>query len=191
MDILASAVLLALLSPVMLLICAMIKRDSEGPCVFSQKRCGKDGRDFVMYKFRTMVKDAPSLQQKLVAEKNVDGPMFKLFNDPRVTRIGEKLRKTSLDELPQLINVLRGEMSLVGPRPLVMDEMKFSPSWRSIRLKVKPGVTGLWQVQGRSEASFHDWIRYDVDYVKNQSLWLDLKILFKTVKVVFQKAGAY
>ncbi len=191
MDILASAALLVLLAPVMFFICALIKRDSVGPCVFSQKRCGKDGRDFVMYKFRTMVKDASSLQQKLSAEKNVDGPMFKLFKDPRVTRIGEKLRKTSLDELPQLINVLRGEMSLVGPRPLVMDEMKFSPSWRSIRLKVKPGVTGLWQVQGRSEASFHDWIRYDVDYVKNQSLWLDLKILFKTVKVVFQKAGAY
>ncbi|MEK7773741.1 MAG: sugar transferase, partial [Deltaproteobacteria bacterium] len=191
MDVLASSALLVVLSPVMLVICAMIKRDSEGPCVFSQKRCGKDGKDFVMYKFRTMVKNAPSLQQNLAAGKNVDGPMFKLFNDPRVTRIGEKLRKTSLDELPQLINVLRGEMSLVGPRPLVMDEMRFSPSWRSIRLKVKPGVTGLWQVQGRSEASFHDWIRYDVYYVKKQSLWLDLTVLLKTIKVVFKKVGAY
>ncbi|MBI3752907.1 MAG: sugar transferase [Deltaproteobacteria bacterium] len=191
MDVLASSALLIFLSPLIFLTAIAIKMDSEGQVIFRQKRCGKNGKDFQMLKFRTMVKDAHSLQQKLASQNNVDGPMFKLVDDPRVTKIGKILRKTSLDELPQLINVLKGEMSLVGPRPLVMDEMKFSPSWRSIRLKVKPGITGLWQVQGRSEAPFHEWIRHDVYYVKNQSLWLDIKILLKTIKVVFKKAGAY
>lgn len=191
LDIIASLFFLAVFSPVMLALALAVKLDSDGPAVFRQRRCGKDGVDFEMLKFRTMVKDAHSQQKKLVDQKNVDGPMFKLLNDPRITRIGQFLRKTSLDELPQLLNVLKGEMSLVGPRPLVMDEMKFSPSWRSIRLKVKPGITGLWQVQGRSEASFHDWIRHDVYYVQNQSLWLDIKILLKTIGVVFRKVGAY
>jgi lipopolysaccharide/colanic/teichoic acid biosynthesis glycosyltransferase/ADP-glucose pyrophosphorylase len=190
-DLFGGLVILFALAPVMAVIAFAIKRDSEGPCMFRQARCGKDGRDFVMYKFRTMVKDAAAMQQKYVKEKDVDGPVFKLLNDPRITRMGRFLRKTSLDELPQIFNVIKGEMSLVGPRPLVMDEMRFSPSWRSIRLKVKPGITGLWQVEGRSEAPFHDWIRYDVYYVKNQSLLLDIKILLKTVKVVFSKVGAY
>ncbi|MBI5644252.1 MAG: exopolysaccharide biosynthesis polyprenyl glycosylphosphotransferase [Deltaproteobacteria bacterium] len=191
LDIFASLFFLICLAPLMIVLAIAVKKDSEGPCIFRQKRCGRNGRDFEMLKFRTMVKDAHDQQKNLAAQKNIDGPMFKIKNDPRITRIGQFLRKTSLDELPQLFNVLRGEMSLVGPRPLVMDEMKFSPSWRSIRLKVKPGVTGLWQVQGRSEASFHDWIRHDVHYVKNQSFWLDIKILFKTIGVVFKKVGAY
>ncbi|MBI1912772.1 MAG: sugar transferase [Deltaproteobacteria bacterium] len=183
--------LLVLAAPILAALAIAVKMDSDGPAIFRQKRCGKHGVDFEMLKFRTMVKDAHKMQQKLVTEKNVDGPMFKLVNDPRITKTGQFLRKTSLDELPQLFNVLKGDMSLVGPRPLVMDEMKFSPSWRSIRLKVKPGITGLWQVQGRSEAPFHDWIRHDVHYVQNQSLWMDIKILIKTIRVVFQKAGAY
>ncbi|MBI4949072.1 MAG: exopolysaccharide biosynthesis polyprenyl glycosylphosphotransferase [Deltaproteobacteria bacterium] len=191
LDIAVSLACLIIFSPVMLALALAVKLDSDGPAVFRQKRCGKDGVDFEMLKFRTMVKDAHAQQKKLSDQKNVDGPMFKLLNDPRITRIGQFLRKTSLDELPQLLNVLKGEMSLVGPRPLVMDEMKFSQSWRSIRLKVKPGITGLWQVQGRSEASFHDWIRHDVYYVQNQSFWLDVKILLKTVGVVFRKGGAY
>ncbi len=191
MDVTASCALFLLLSPVMLLLALAVKLDSDGPALFCQKRCGKNGEDFAMYKFRTMVKDAAGQQKKLTVKNNIDGPMFKLVDDPRITRVGKFLRKTSLDELPQLLNVLKGEMSLVGPRPLIMDEMKFSPSWRSIRLKVKPGITGLWQIQGRSEASFHDWIRHDVYYVKNQSLWLDIKILLKTFSVVFRKVGAY
>ncbi len=182
---------LLILSPLVLLISIAIRLDSSGPVIFRQKRCGKGGKDFEMLKFRTMVKDAESLQQKLASQKDVDGPMFKLVNDPRVTRVGKFLRKTSLDELPQFINVLKGEMSLVGPRPLAMNEMKFSPSWRDIRLKVNPGITGLWQVKGRSETPFHDWIRYDVFYVKNQSLWLDIKILVKTILVVLRKIGAH
>lgn len=190
-DITCSFIGLIIFSPLILLISAVIKLDSNGSVIFRQKRCGKGGKDFNMFKFRTMVKDAHSLQHKFTSENKVDGPMFKLINDPRITWIGQFLRRTSLDELPQFINVLKGEMSLVGPRPLVMDEMKFSPSWRKIRLKVKPGITGLWQIQGRSNAAFHDWIRYDLYYVRNQSLWLDIKIILKTIKVVLKKVGAY
>jgi len=191
MDIVISAVGFVKMLPVLLMIALAVKLDSTGPVLFRQKRCGKGGYDFRMLKFRTMVQDAESQQEKLAALKDTDGPMFKLADDPRTTRVGAFLRRTSLDELPQLINVLIGEMSLVGPRPLVMDEMKCSPSWRDIRLRVKPGMTGLWQVSGRSEGHFHDWIRHDIHYVMNQSLWLDLKILFRTVKVVLKKVGAY
>ncbi len=191
MDITISAVGFVTMLPVLLIIALAVKLDSPGPVLFRQKRCGKGGYDFRMLKFRTMVQGAESQQDTLAPRKDIDGPMFKLAADPRTTRVGAFLRRTSLDELPQLINVLIGEMSLVGPRPLVMDEMKCSPSWREIRLRVKPGMTGLWQVSGRSEGHFHDWIRHDVHYVMNQSLWLDLKILFRTVKVVLNKVGAY
>ncbi len=189
MDISFSLAVLAISSPLMLLISVIIKLDSKGPVFFRQERCGKDGKDFKMLKFRTMVQGADGLQQKY--RSSIDGPMFKLPNDPRITRFGQFLRKTSLDELPQILNIIKGEMSLVGPRPLVMNEMKFSPSWRDTRLKVRPGLTGLWQIQGRSTTTFHDWIRYDVYYVTNQSLWLDIKIFFKTIPVVFKKIGAY
>ncbi len=190
MDLMLSSLALLFLSPLMFVIAVIIKFDSPGSVIYKQKRCGKDGREFSMLKFRTMVQGAHKLQKKYMDDKSVDGPVFKLDSDPRITRIGGFLRKTSLDELPQLMNVLKGEMSLVGPRPLVMGEMKFSPSWRDIRLKVKPGVTGLWQVEGRSSPYFHDWIRYDVSYVKDQSLTGDLKIMMKTIKVVLRKIGA-
>jgi len=190
MDLVLSTVALVLLSPLMFLIALVIKLDSPGEAIYCQKRCGKDGREFSMFKFRTMIKNAHQMQKKYMADNSVDGPVFKLEEDPRITRIGNFLRKTSLDELPQLMNVLMGDMSLVGPRPLVMGEMKFSPSWRDIRLKVKPGVTGLWQVEGRSSPYFHDWIRYDVAYVKEQSLLGDLAIIARTVKVVLGKIGA-
>ncbi len=190
MDIFVSLIGLFFSLPLFFLIAVAIKADSSGPVFFKQKRCGKNGKEFTMIKFRTMVQDAPGLQNKLSANKDVDGPVFKMKSDPRITRIGRILRKTSLDELPQLFNVLKGEMSLVGPRPLVMSEMKCSPNWREVRLKVKPGITGLWQIQGRSEAPFHDWIRYDIYYVKHQSIFLDLKILIKTIKVVVKLVGA-
>lgn len=189
LDICFSLAALAVLSPLMLLIAVIIKFDSKGPIFFSQKRCGKDGKDFNMLKFRTMVQGADGLQQKYTS--SIEGPMFKLPNDPRITRFGQFLRRSSLDELPQIINIVKGEMSLIGPRPLVMNEMRFSPSWRDIRLKIRPGLTGLWQIQGRSTTSFHDWIKYDVYYATNQSLWLDIKIFFKTISVVFKKIGAY
>ncbi len=191
MDIILSATGIILLFPLLLLFAIVIKIDSPGSVFYIQKRCGREGKFFGMIKFRTMVANAAKLQKELMANKEIDGPMFKISNDPRVTRVGRILRNTSLDEIPQLFNVLKGEMSLVGPRPLIMDEMQFSPSWRDTRLKAKPGITGLWQVQGRSEAPFHDWIRYDVWYVKNRSLWLDIKILLKTIKVVLKKSGAY
>lgn len=189
LDISISFLALLILSPFFILIALAIKLDSPGPICFIQKRCGKEGRLFNMFKFRTMFAAAEEMQVNLFSQKHTDGPMFKMTNDPRVTRIGKILRKASLDELPQFINVIKGEMSLVGPRPLITDEMKFSPSWRDTRFKVKPGITGLWQIQGSAEGPFHEWIRYDVDYVKKQSLWLDLKILFKTLKVVLKRAG--
>jgi lipopolysaccharide/colanic/teichoic acid biosynthesis glycosyltransferase len=131
-----------------------------------------------------MEENAEELQESLTARKDVDGPMFKMEIDPRVTRLGNFLRKTSLDELPQLVNVLRGEMSLVGPRPLIMSEMDLAPAWRDLRLSVRPGITGLWQVNGRAHIAFHDWIENDIRYVREQSLGLDLRILGRTFKVL-------
>ena len=183
-DVTAAASMLVVLSPVFAVIAAAIKWEGDGPVFYSQQRCGRDGRDFKMHKFRTMVVDAHEMQDELAENKDVDGPMFKLENDPRVTRIGRFLRDTSLDELPQLVNVLKAEMSLVGPRPLVMEEMDFAPNWRDIRLQVTPGITGLWQVNGRHKVSFHDWIKNDIRYVKEQSLGLDAKILLSTFRVL-------
>ena len=190
-DVVVSALILLAVSPLLLLIALAIKLDSCGPVFFRQRRSGLGGREFDMIKFRTMRMDAEARQAELWAQKSVDGPMFKMARDPRVTRVGGFLRSSSLDELPQLINVLRSEMSLVGPRPLAMGEMRFSPSWRDARLSVKPGITGLWQVNGRSEAAFHDWIRYDMHYVRNFSLRLDVKVLAKTVLVVARRIGAH
>lgn len=191
MDITFSFIGVIILLPVFLLLGFFIKWDSSGPVFYIQNRCGIRGKLFGMIKFRTMTADAEKLHQNLMPLNQADGPVFKILDDPRVTKVGSFLRRTSLDELPQLFNVLKGEMSLVGPRPLITDEMRFSSSWRATRLKVKPGITGLWQVQGRSETHFCDWIKYDVYYVQHQSSWLDLKILFKTTWVVIKRIGAY
>lgn len=191
LDVLLSTFGLLLFLPLFSIIAAATKIDSPGPVFFRQRRCGKEGKKFKMYKFRTMVKGAEKLHEKLRNQNDVDGPMFKMENDPRITKVGMYLRKTSLDELPQIFNVLKGEMSLVGPRPLIMEEMKFAPSWRDIRLKVKPGITGLWQISGRKDVSFHDWIRNDIFYVNNQSIWLDLKIIFKTITVIIKLIVAW
>ena len=142
-----------------------------------------------MYKFRTMVKDAESLKKRLKNE--MEGPMFKMRNDPRITGVGRILRRCSLDELPQLINVLKGQMSLVGPRPLADEEMTEDDNWRKIRLSVKPGMTGLWQIMGRASGKFSDWVSYDIEYVQKRSLSMDIKILFLTVFAVFRNEGAY
>lgn len=190
MDIVLGTMCILFFLPLLFLISLAIKFDSPGPILFFQKRCGKDGKEFFMFKFRTMVKDAEKLQKEISSKNEVDGPMFKVSNDPRVTRVGRFLRRTSLDELPQLFNVLKGEMSFVGPRPLKMEEMAFCPSWRDSRLRVKPGITGLWQVSGKSLISFNGWIYYDVEYINNQSLGLDIKILIKTLKVVWKGQGA-
>lgn len=187
LDVVAPIIALPLLAPVLLLTALAIKLDSPGPVLFRQVRCGKDGREFYIYKFRTMVENADELYAEFLAQNEIKGPMFKMKKDPRTTRIGEFLRRTSLDELPQLWNVLSGKMTLVGPRPLAMREMVWCPRWRDYRLLVKPGMTGLWQVSARGEFSFDGWIEHDIRYVKHRSLWLDLRILLKTVRVLWKR----
>jgi lipopolysaccharide/colanic/teichoic acid biosynthesis glycosyltransferase/NDP-sugar pyrophosphorylase family protein len=180
-DFASSLLLTILFSPLFIIISLIIKANSPGPAFFRQKRCGKDGKEFNMIKFRTMIDKAEKKREKLLSLNECDGPMFKIKNDPRITKVGKFLRKTYLDEFPQLINVLRGEMSLVGPRPLALEEMRYCPSWRNNRLKVKPGITGLWQISKYNRNSFYQWIKYDNQYIHNRSFWLDLKILFKTM----------
>ena len=177
---------LALTWPFFVVLAILIRLDSRGPVFFRQRRCGIGGKEFWMIKFRTMVADAERHRPALAARNDVDGPVFKMFDDPRVTRVGRVLRRTSLDELPQLLNILRGDMSLVGPRPLAAEELRFSPTWRDFRLTVKPGLTGLWQIHGRSRTGFHEWVRHDIAYVKRRSFWFDLKILFKTAWIVLR-----
>ena len=191
LDIACSFLLLVISIPLFFIIAILIKIDRKGPVFFLQKRCGKDGREFDMYKFRTMVKDAEFLKKELKNE--MDGPMFKMKNDPRVTQTGKFLRKWSLDELPQLLNVLKGDMSLVGPRPLANEEMAGdnNNTWREIRLSVKPGVTGLWQIMGRTSGKFGDWVSYDIEYVQKRSFLMDLKILILTAITVLRNTGAY
>ncbi|MHB8473266.1 MAG: sugar transferase [Gammaproteobacteria bacterium] len=178
--------LLLVTSPIWLVVAALIYLDNRGPIIFTQRRCGVGGKEFAMYKFRTMIVNADRIQQDLRAHNDVDGPVFKLKNDPRVTRVGAILRKASLDELPQLINVLMGQMSIVGPRPLVMGEMRYNPRWRDLRLTVKPGITGLWQVEGRCGSHFHNWVYFDTQYIRNRSLGLDMKILLKTTLIALK-----
>ena len=187
LDILCSFLLLVISIPLFFIIAILIKIDSKGPAFFLQKRCGRNRKEFFMYKFRTMVKDAETLKKGLRNE--MDGPMFKLKNDPRITQVGRILRKLSLDELPQLLNVLKGEMSLVGPRPLADEEMVGDDIWREIRLSVRPGMTGLWQIMGRDSGKFSDWITYDTEYVQKRSLFMDIKILFLTITTVLCNKG--
>jgi len=174
------------------LIALLIKLTSPGPVFFRQQRSGINGRPFTIYKFRTMVTNAEQLKHELAAMNEMSGPVFKVTNDPRVTRVGRFLRKYSLDELPQFFNVLRGEMSLVGPRPLPVDEVKrFYDLAHRRRLSVRPGLTCLWQVSGRNNVSdFKDWVRLDLEYIDHWSLWLDIKILLRTLPAVFAGTGA-
>ena len=192
-DICASMVLLFILSPVYLLIAVLIKLDSPGPILFKQNRIGLHCKQFKIWKFRTMVSNAEKLQASLEAQnENKDGVLFKLKDDPRITKLGKFLRRYSLDELPQLFNILIGEMSLVGPRPLPNRDVDKFKSAYFIRQEVLPGITGLWQVSGRSNIdNFEDTIKLDLKYIENWSLWLDMRILLKTVQVVLQKTGAY
>jgi exopolysaccharide biosynthesis polyprenyl glycosylphosphotransferase len=191
LDVGGAAAGLLLTAPVLALIAVAIKLNSSGPMLFRQVRVGRDGKPFRMLKFRTMVRNAEALMADLVQQNEVDGPLFKLKNDPRVTRVGHILRRFSLDEFPQLWNVLRGEMSLVGPRPALPREVTgWEPDLHQ-RLRVKPGITGMWQVNGRSNASFEDYVRLDLYYVDNWSLLTDLAIIVKTVVTVLRRHGAY
>ena len=190
MDRAVAAVLLVLLLPLFMIISAMIWFSDRGPAFFTQARVGREGKTFRVYKFRSMYEDAEERLALLEGQNESDGLLFKMRNDPRITPVGRFLRKTSLDELPQLINVFRGEMSLVGPRPLPADDGDFLGDVRR-RLLVRPGMTGLWQVSGRSELSWDDAVRLDLYYVDNWSLAFDLVILWRTVGVVFGRKGAY
>jgi lipopolysaccharide/colanic/teichoic acid biosynthesis glycosyltransferase len=188
MDIGGSAIGLALLSPLLLAIAAAIKLTSPGPALFRQRRIGRDGAEFELLKFRTMVDGADTLKPTLFELNESDG-FFKIADDPRVTKLGKFLRQTYLDELPQLLNVLRGEMSLVGPRPLVPDEDVRIEGWQRNRLLLKPGMTGHWQIFGASRVPMREMVKIDYLYGANWSLWLDAKILMRTVPYVVRRSG--
>jgi len=190
-DIVAASIGLVVLAPLLLTIAMAIVMTSPGPVIFGQERYGWRKRRFIMYKFRTMVTDAEALQATLETRNEAEGPVFKLSDDPRVTPLGRILRKTSLDELPQLWNILRGEMSLIGPRPLPLrDVNRFSDAWLMRRFSVLPGLTGLWQVSGRSNLPFGEWMQLDLQYIDGWSLSLDLNILLRTIPAVLRGTGA-
>lgn len=190
-DVVASLAAIALLSPLLALTALLVKVTSPGPLLFAQERVGLHGRRFHMLKFRSMYQDAEARKQELLDRNEMDGPVFKIKNDPRITSIGRFIRKFSIDELPQLFNILRGEMSLVGPRPPLPNEVAEYQRWQRRRLSMKPGLTCLWQVSGRNDIDFETWMRLDMEYIDNWSLFLDLKILFKTIPVVVLARGAH
>ncbi|MGY1464921.1 sugar transferase [Bacillus toyonensis] len=182
---------LILLSPVFLIVAVLIKyQDPKGPVLFKQIRIGKDGKEFYMYKFRSMVVDAEEKLKDLLKHNEVSGAMFKMKEDPRVTRIGKLIRKTSIDELPQLLNVLKGEMSLVGPRPPLPREVKEYTAYDKQRLLVTPGCAGLWQVTERNSVGFKEMVDLDLEYINKRSVIYDLKIIFKTIQIMIKSNGA-
>ena len=189
LDIIVSVALLLTLSPLIAVIVFLIWLQADGPVLYLSRRIGRNGRPFTMYKFRTMVPDADRLKCSLLTRNERSTILFKISNDPRVTRLGRILRKYSFDEIPQLLNVLRGEMSLVGPRPPLASEVQQYDPHHLIRLTVPPGLTGLWQIEARRSPSFHDYIALDSEYVRNWSMWLDLKILWRTIGVVLSGTG--
>lgn len=191
-DVTGSLIGLILLSPLFVIIAILIKlEDPKGSVLFYQTRIGKNEKPFRMYKFRSMVSNAEEKLKELLAQNEIEGAMFKMKNDPRITKIGKFIRKTSIDELPQLINVLRGEMSLVGPRPPLVREVAEYTDYDKLRLTVKPGCTGLWQVSGRNELSFKEMVELDLRYIQNRSVGFDLKIIFKTFKVLLGAKDAF
>ena len=191
LDLLLAGLGLIAIFPVWLAIVIGVRLDSPGPAIFVQERVGQHGRPFRFYKFRSMYVDAEQRLADVLAHNEIDGPVFKIRNDPRVTRIGAVLRRTSLDELPQLINVLKGEMSLVGPRPPLSREVAQYRPADLARLQVRPGLTCLWQISGRSNVAFDQWMELDRQYVRNISFGLDLRILIRTVAAVLTMRGAY
>ncbi len=191
MDILISSVFIILLSPLFLIIMILISLDDKkGQPVFSQIRCGKNGREFKIYKFRTMCVDAEAKLDKLQEENEMDGPVFKIKDDPRITRVGKFLRATSIDEFPQLVNILIGDMSFVGPRPPLPKEVAEYSELDKYRLKVVPGLTCYWQIEPeRNSITFEKWMELDRQYIQDRNLWLDIKLIFKTFLVVFNREG--
>jgi lipopolysaccharide/colanic/teichoic acid biosynthesis glycosyltransferase len=191
LDILFSIIALIILSPLFLAVAVAIKINSKGKIIYSQPRTGKNGIPFVMFKFRSMYENAEAKRNELLDRNEMDGPVFKISNDPRVTTVGRFIRRYSIDELPQLVNILRGEMSIVGPRPLVVYEAAELNDNQKLRHLIKPGLTCYWQVSGRNNLSFQDWMNLDLKYLTEMSMKTDLIIILRTFKVVFLKEGAY
>ncbi|MCA9935540.1 MAG: sugar transferase [Anaerolineales bacterium] len=191
LDVIVASLALLVFSPVIGGTAVLIKLDSPGPIFFKQVRVGKWGRPFYVYKFRSMYIDAEERKAALMAQNEADGPVFKMKNDPRITRVGKYIRKFSVDELPQLLNVLKGEMSLVGPRPPVPKEVAEYEYEELGRLNAIPGITGLQQVSGRSDLDFKTWVELDLQYIAEQSFWKDIEILLKTIPAVVLGKGAY
>lgn len=190
-DIVMSSIGLIVLSPVFLIVAILVKLDG-GPVFFKQTRVGKGGKTFNFYKFRSMIvgADSPEMLQKLAALNEVDGPAFKIKDDPRITKVGKFIRKASLDELPQLYNILKNDMTIVGPRPALVHEVERYDEYQAQRLLVKQGLTCFWQCSGRSNISFDEWVELDLDYIEQRSFWTDIKIILKTVPAVLTGKGA-
>lgn len=192
LDIIGSLVGIILLSPFILIVAIIIKvQDPRGPIFFKQKRIGKHGQEFYMYKFRSMVSNAEELLKDLLEQNEICGAMFKIKDDPRITKFGKFIRKTSIDELPQLWNVIKGEMSLVGPRPPLPREVKEYDDYDKQRLTVTPGCTGIWQVSGRNNLSFKEMVELDLKYISERNIWVDIKIILKTILVLVGSKNAY
>ncbi|WP_050993363.1 sugar transferase [Clostridium arbusti] len=190
-DMFGSLIGIILLSPVLIVTIIAIKLDSEGPIIFSQERVGKNGKLFKMYKFRSMVTNAEKLLTKLKDKNEMSGPMFKMKEDPRITRVGKFIRKTSLDELPQLFNVMKGNMSLVGPRPNLPAEVAKFSNYHKLKLLAKPGLTCYWQVMGRNTIGFEDWMKLDVKYIEERNIWVDIKLIIRTFFMLFGDKNAH
>ena len=191
MDIIGSLCGIILLSPLLIIVALAIKiEDPKGSIFFSQQRCGKDNKLFPMYKFRSMVSNAEELLEELMEHNEMDGPVFKIKDDPRITRVGKFIRKTSIDELPQLFNIFMGHMSIVGPRPAIPHEVAEYSHYHKQRLLVKPGLTCIWQVSGRNSIGFDEWMEMDLEYIEKRDLWMDIKLIFKTVGVLFGDENA-
>lgn len=190
-DIVASVLGLIILSPVFLIVAIAIKLDDNGPVFYNQQRIGENGKPFKMYKFRSMKVNADKYLDDLIHKNEIDGAMFKIKNDPRITRVGKFIRKTSIDEFPQLLNVLLGQMSIVGPRPPLPREVKMYTDYDWQRLYVRPGCTGLWQVTARNSVGFHEMVNIDLEYIQQRGFWLDIKIMLKTIKIIFIPNSAY
>lgn len=189
-DIICSLIGLIVLMPILVIVAILIRIESKGSVIFAQDRVGKDGKVFKMYKFRSMVVNAEELKKKLVNENERTGPMFKMRNDPRITNVGKFIRKTSIDELPQLINILKGEMTIVGPRPSLPNEVSEFEGWMLERLNIKPGLTCYWQVSGRNDIEFNEWMELDIKYVNERNILIDIILIFKTVFVLFGDKNA-
>lgn len=190
-DMVLSLIALVVLSPVFLVTAVAIKIEDGSPVIFTQNRSGLNGSVFKMYKFRSMVKNALELHKELLEKNELDGPAFKIKDDPRITKVGKFIRKTSIDELPQLVNIIKGEMSIVGPRPLPVYEQEQCNEYQNQRLLVKPGLTCYWQVSGRNQIGFDEWIEMDLKYIKEASVWTDLKLMGMTIVAVVKMIGAY